>query len=450
MLRKRYDVIVVGAGLAGATAALSAAEAGAKVLLLEKMDEPGGSTVLSSGLMAFAGTDEQQAQGLIDTPDAMRDDLLATGKNANDRKLVEAYCREQRATYQWLKGIGVEFGAVHAASGQSVARSHSTDAHAMLSAILKTAREAGVQLVTDAPVTGLIETGGSVTGVRSRIQDEACEVAARAVVLTTGGFSRNEELLGRHAPRMAAALRGGGLGNMGDGLKMAQQVGAGARDFQHIKGTFGIHPFSRDTTGILAIYKGAIAVDVHGRRFVDESLPYKEVGDACLELDGAGAYQVFDQQVLEAGDSAVPIYDFRARVRRGEILSAPSLRELAHLIQVDADTLEGTVAAYNRAVAFGSPDPFGRIHLSGRVGRPFPLQAPPFHAFPTATVVLATYCGLTVSPSGEVLDRAGDAIPGLFAAGEVIGGFHGAGYVTGTSLGKSAVFGRLVGLAAVA
>ena len=123
----RPDVLVLGAGQAGLTAAVAAAQQGARVLVLEKLDYAGGSTSMSSGLTAYAGTDEQAAEGITDTVESLRADILATGQHKNDAALVDAYCREQLTTYRWLKDLGVVYGHVHAASGQSVPRSHSTD-----------------------------------------------------------------------------------------------------------------------------------------------------------------------------------------------------------------------------------------------------------------------------------------------------------------------------------
>lgn len=447
-LEDGYDVVVVGAGLAGVCAALTAAEDHARVLLLDKQPDPGGSTVLSSGLMAFAGTDEQAAAGIRDSEAALRHDLVATGGRANDTMLVDAYCHDQLGAYRWLKALGVQFGSVHAASGQSVPRSHATDPHDTLQRVLRAARSCGVDLRTHASVVSLRQRDERVCGVHVDERDRQVSIAAGAVVLASGGFTRNEDLLAQHAPQMHRALRGGGAGNTGDGLLMAMELGAAASDFQHVKGTFGIHPFSSDTTGILAIYKGAIAVNLHGERFVDESLPYKVVGDACLEQDEAGAYQVFDSKVMAAADRSVPIYDFRSRLERGEIIQAATIQELARAIDVPEEALAGTVDAYNAAIASGGQDAFGRRHLAGGVGDRRPIDTSPYYAFPSTTVVLATYCGVSVTPDGEVRSTQGGVIPGLYAVGEITGGFHGAGYMTGSSLGKSAVFGRRTGHAA--
>lgn len=447
----RPDVLVLGAGQAGLTAALSAAQAGARVLILEKRDIIGGSTAMSSGLTAYAGTDEQLAMGVEDTIESMRDDILATGKHKNDRALVDVYSREQLNTYHWLKGLGVKYGHVHAASGQSVPRSHSTDPSAMVDTLLKRALELGVEILYEVRAFELITRDDKVVGVRVEIHGAMHEVEAGAVVLATGGFSQNMELLERFAPHMVHAVHGGAPGSEGDGLLMAWRIGADFRDTPYVKGTYGIYPYPdprESGTGILAVYKGAIAVNFAGRRYTNEEKPYKELGDDCLMQPEHITWQIFDQTVMDKDDPSVEIYWFSGRLATGMLEVADTVEELAAKLDMPVDVLTQTIEDYNAACRGERPDTFGRTHLSGDVGTPTPIDTPPYYAFLSTASVLATYCGLSVTPETEVLNVYGEVIDGLFAAGEITGGFHGAGYVTGTSVGKSGVFGRLAGIAA--
>ncbi len=452
-LPDRVGVLVLGSGLAGCAALLAAAEAGQYAVMLEKTSEIGGSTVKSAGLSAFASTREQVAQGIADSVELLRKDLLEVGRHRNDERLVDLYCDHQLETYDWLTAHGVVYGEVHAASGQSAPRSHPTDTTAMLVHLLKAAGRLGARVVMDASAQRLLRESGRVVGVDVTIPGGARRVLADAVVIATGGFSQNPELLTRFAPQMEHALRAGGLGCEGDGLLMAWQLGAGVVDTPYIKGTYGHfhepHP-DEDGTGVLAVYKGAIAVNREGRRFVDESRNYKEIGDAALAQPGVTTFQVFDSRVLAATSDEVPIYDFGGRERAGMLVRADSIEELEDTLGLPEGMLVATVEDYNTALRTGQPDALGRTHLSGAVGDPFPLEAPPFFAHRTGTVVLATYCGLTVDTELRVLDVFGDPIERLYAAGEVLGGFHGAGYMTGTSIGKAGIFGRLAGRHAAA
>jgi len=452
-LPERVGVLVLGSGLAGCAALLAAAEAGQFAVMLEKTSEIGGSTVKSAGLSAFAGTADQLAQGIADSVELLRKDLLEVGRHRNDERLVDLYCEHQLETYEWLKGHGVQYGEVHAASGQSAPRSHPTDTTAMLVHLLKAAGRLGARLLLDSPAERLVREDGRVVGVDVRTPDGIRRVLADAVVVATGGFSQSPELLARFAPQMECALRAGGTGCEGDGLLMAWQLGAGVVDTPHIKATYGhfheMHP-DEDGTGILAVYKGAIAVNREGRRFVDESRNYKEIGDRALAQPGVTTFQVFDSRVLAASSDEVPIYDFAGRESAGLLVRADTIEELEERLGLPPGSLVTTVDDYNAAIRAGSPDPFGREHLSGSVGTPFPLEQAPFFAHPSGSVVLATYCGLTVDTDLRVLDVFGEPIDRLYAAGEVIGGFHGAGYITGTSIGKAGIFGRLAGTRAAA
>jgi len=449
----RPDVLVLGAGQAGLTAAVAAAQQGSRVLVLEKLALAGGSTAMSSGLTAYAGTDEQRAEGIEDTAESLRADILATGQHKNDEALVDVYCREQLTTYRWLKDLGVVYGNIHAASGQSVPRSHATDPSRMIDTLVKRAEELGVRIVYGVRGFTLIVVDGDVRGATVENGGALVEVEAGSVVIATGGFSRNLELLERFAPQMVDAIHGGAPGCEGDGLLMGWKAGADFRDTPYVKGTFGIYPGDdprEGGTGILAVYKGAIAVNLEGRRFVDESLPYKAIGDACLAQPGHLAWQVFDQQTMDKDDPDVHIYWFSGRLATGLLEVADTLEELAARIDVPRETLLETVSAYNAVVRGERTDDLGRTSLSGTAEPPTEIARGPFYAHLSGTSVLATYCGLTVDRGTRVLDVYGEEIPGLYAAGEVTGGFHGAGYVTGTSVGKSGVFGRLAGLAAAA
>ncbi len=445
------DVLVVGGGLAGHAAALSAAEDGADVLLIEKQPEVGGSSVLAGGSFAFAGTDMQKERGIEDSESLLSQDLLEVGQGKNDPQLVGQYAHSQLGAYYWLREHGVEFMSVQAASGQSVPRSHLANPRMVVDLLHKTAQSlANIHIVTGCAAERLVQDPDTkrVTGLMARQgTTEYLLRAERGVVLTSGGFGQNKEMIAAFAPGKEKALLLGALGNVGDGLKMAWKLGAGLRDMPYVKGTFGNYPETKvgQHLGLEAVYKGAIAVNKAGRRFVDESLDYKLLGDACLLQEDALTFQILDQKVMDASVPGYTIFDFRRRLDQGLMVAAPTLGELSEKIGVPAGQLEETVQIYNAMVRSGSEDSFGRRHLTHRFGDLVEIDAPPFYAYPSTTGIVATYAGITVSPKAEVIDVFGEAIPHLFAAGEIMGGFHGAAYMTGTSLGKATIFGRIAG-----
>jgi fumarate reductase flavoprotein subunit len=444
------DVLIVGAGLAGFCAAIEAASNGASVLLLEKMSRSGGSSRMSSGFFAFSGTRDQQTAGVSDSNQRFYDDLRRTGGNANDESLLGTFIDHQLDGYYWLKTRGVVFDPVRATSGQSVPRTHQTPS-ARLFDLLETEIKAQplIQLHQNVEVQRLERIGGRVVSVRLQNEHTRTIRVRRGVVLTSGGFSQSEELLSKFAPSQAKAVRLGGAGNTGDGLKMAWALGAGFRDMGFIRGTFGCHPSAREThkpdAVRMPISAGGIAVNRQAQRFVDESLTYKEIGDACLRQDDGLAFQIFDETMLAKGTGGIGPLGLRSGVERGWIVSAPTLDGLAERLHLDPASLVATVAAYNQDVASRHDRLFGRTTLVGGFGDLAPIETPPFYGFACTSSVLATYCGLTVDPQTRVLDVFGAPIDGLYAAGEITGGFHGASYMAGTALAKALVFGRLAG-----
>lgn len=452
---EQFDLIVVGAGLAGCCAALSAAQAGGRVMLLEKLADAGGSSRISGGGFAFAGIPPQAAAGISDGPELLRSDLVRLGEGYADPDLVDAYVSNQAETYEWLLEQGVRFTSIQTGSGNSVPRVLRADTLQLFEAMLdriddfpSISRRHGVRaerlVLSDQGVKGLHVISGTDT------ERSSATVEASAVILTTGGFSRDASLVRTFSPTSVGATPVGGDGSTGDGLRMACAVGAGLRDMGFVKPTFGSHPEAAGASNRMMhpIYKGAVIIDSEGRRFVDESRPYKELGQLLLERPGRIGYQVFDATVMAKSDPLAVTYDFKGALEKGLVLRADSLEELARLIGVDSDSLRESVATYNEAIRNGHPDPFGRAGLPGGLERTA-IETAPFFAYPSTSVLLATYCGLATNRRAQVLDVFGDAVPGLYAAGEISGGLHGAGYLSGTSLGKAAIFGRIAGQNAV-
>lgn len=448
------QLLVIGGGLAGFAAALSAAEAGLQVLLLEKTAATGGSSAMSGGCLAFAGTDLQQERGIEDSAELLFRDLVEVGKGECDEALVRAYADNQLATYEWLKQHGVSFQPViETASGQSVPRVHNVDPADMVRQLQQAALNSGrVEVLHQTRARRLLrDMSGRVMGVTAEQAGRTLEIhAERGVVLACGGFVHDREMIHRFAPLYDEAVFIGGEGNEGDGLRMAWALGADVRDMVHIKGTFGKHPMDENNHhACLAVYKGAIAVNQDGRRYVDESLSYKLLGDACMQQPYAVTYQILDQDIMRSGDNRVRILDFERRLEEGLFVEADSLEQLARLLELPEQTFVEEVNAYNAAVTAGTPPDFGREHLVHQFGELRPIIKPPFYAYPSTAAVFGTYCGVRVDPQMRVQDVFGEPIDGLLAAGEMVGGLHGAAYMTGSALGKAAIFGRLAAATAV-
>ena len=450
------DVIVLGAGLAGHCAALAAAEQGASVALLEKTATHGGSTVQSSGTFAFAGTALQAAQGIEDSAERLARDIFKAGGQHNDPDLVALYVRDQLTTFEWMRAQGVEFHPLALSSSMSVPRSHPTDPHQLMAALNAQLRaRPSITYAVDVAVDGLLLREGRPAGVRLLNGSEI--TARRGVVLATGGFPRNPALIRKYAPRLAAALAVGGTGCQGDGLRMALSLGAAVTDMDFITGTFGMSLNRYPETTVtaedlpllrLAIFRGAIAVNLDAVRFTDESISYKLIGEKCLAQPKGIAFQVFDQRIMDQSVPAPTSNDYRGAYEQGLIHSAGSVAGLAVTVELDPGRLETTLARYNAAVRNGTDSEFGRSSLGGGYGTLVPLEQPPFYIFPCTTGILGTYCGVRANAEMQVLKMDGSVIEGLYAAGEIVGGLHGSGYMSGTALAKAAIFGRVAGVAA--
>lgn len=447
------DLLVLGSGIAGQTAATAAAEAGIDVILAEKTAALGGSTVMSGGWFAFSDTDEQREAGENDSRELFLKDMQEVGEFRNDPALLHAYLDRQDAAYRWLKDHGVRFREIEISSGQSAKRSHNSAIVDVMAGLHEQFEAAGGTTLREHRAVRLLTDGsGRVVGARLAGPTGEVEVIAReGVVLATGGFSRGEELLGIFAPEQLAAIPFGGKGNTGDGLRLAWKLGADMADMSFVSGTYGSHPETGDVHELLtAYYMGAIIVNRSGERFTDESQSYKTLGSAVLREEEGLGIQIFDASVRALSHPGIPLKDMDAIEALGHLHHANTLEELASIVGVDAERLVATVERYNRAIAAGDADELGRASLCNGVGELRPIVEAPFYAYPAKSLMTTTYCGVKVTPDAEVVDVEGEIIPGLFAIGEVVGGFHGAAYMTGTSLGKGAIFGLHVAREAAA
>ncbi|NBU87972.1 MAG: FAD-dependent oxidoreductase [Betaproteobacteria bacterium] len=448
-----FDVVVVGAGMAGHCAALAGAQAGARVLWLEKQSEPGGSTAMCGGALAFAGTDIQRAKGIEDSPELLEEDLMKAGKYRNDRALVHEYAVRQYDAYRWLTGLGVRIESVSLSGSQSVPRNHATHPQEALACLRAHALNSGkVTLRTSAAVRRLwVEAEAGVREVKGVVLESGERIASLGgVILATGGFSRAADLVERFAPELSAARPMGGEGNTGDGLRMAWALGADMADMGHAKGTFGA-PVETPRPGyegrapriVSAMYRGAIIVNRLGRRFVDESVSYKVIGDVCLRQPGVVGFQIFDQRVMDQSAPLPSVADYQGALAAGLIKQADSLQALAQMLGVDWAGLDHTVQQYNAACRGLQADEWGRQSLSTGFGKPTPVEKAPFYGIACTTGLTSTFCGIRTDVHARALDVYGEPIFGLYAVGEVTGGFHGEAYMSGSSLGKGCVFGRI-------
>jgi fumarate reductase flavoprotein subunit len=459
-----YDVIVIGGGGAGMSAAIQAADAGAHVALLEAGERLGGSTALAGGLFYAAGTAAQKANGITDTPDAMFRDIMALNDGSVQVPVIRRLCDEAPGVMEWLISLGVEFPADRLSSpnGRSVPRSHepigfgAKIAEQLDFAVSKrpidVARKTRVERL-------LKDAKGRVNGVK--IGDD--EIHARAVVIASGGYGGNPELVSRMMPKAARAgdwvWHVGCKTNRGDGLRMAEA--AGAAMVGQDSGLLLLTPnFFRDFEVIGPDW--ALMVNTKGQRFVREDGAYWEIAEGIEAQADSRAFCVFDRpllenakphpRVLEALEIGAISLSWITRVleeqlAQGHVLESPTVAGLAQKMGVDAAALSATLEQYNRNAAAGRDPEFDKTPSSLK-----PIHTPPYYAVEVRPAILTlTGGGMPIDADARVLDGAGRAIPGLYAAGETLGNMYGEHYVgSGYAIASCITFGCVAGRSAAA
>jgi fumarate reductase flavoprotein subunit len=458
-----YDVVVVGSGVAGLSAALEAAEAGRSVLLVEGQSQLGGSSALSGGIVMAAGTSVQRAAGIDDTAEDLYRDYMLFNQYKVAPSLARRLATDSGPAVEWLIAHGIEFHSelVYAAEERQP-RSHAPKRGGW--GIVKTLSGAlehhSVDIALGQRVNRLVSQGGRVTGVA--VDDDV--VRAGAVVVTTGGFGANPALWQEHLPSLAAAGGSawyiGAPGAQGDAFAFAAQSGADVVGHDRAL----VIPTPGFANRIEVYFPGwLVMVDRAGARRVDESTSY-----AVMQLahqQHGPLFAVFDDAAKkEAQPDRPPAYkqilpgmDFRQMpsnwtdpeidemVRIGKVRRADSLEDLARLLGVEPRGFRASVERYNRAAQAGYDTEFGKDAKFLRE-----LSTPPFYGAELRLgIVCLTSKGLRIDADARVLDRSGTPIPGLFAAGECTGGVLGDVYVgSGNSFANCLVFGRTAGRSA--
>ncbi len=449
---EKIDVLVLGAGMAGHCAALAAAEQGASVLLLEKSGQPGGSSAIAGGAFVFCGTDEQKAAGQNDSIEALKRDLLQSGKGKNNVELIDHFLETQLDTYNFLRDHGVKF-QLHTVPEPAISRVHVTGTGKAIStlhmAVLAApniqffSKSAGMRLQRSAETE-------RIEGAHVMFGDREVYVEVRGgIVLATGGFSRSRELLAIYAPELENAVPHGGIANTGDGLMMASDLGSGHADLGYVSGSFGggirNYPNAEQKSDeipplLFSFLEGGIMVNKHGVRFVDEGQSYKALSSIGMEQPEGIGFQIFDHKLMQKSHEDTSVNNYKEALLAGYIQTADTLAELAVKMEIDPLVFQRTVELYNKGVADGIDREFNRR------ANLISIDQPPYYIAATGNTVTSTYGGITIDGDMSVLDWFGVPIEGLHAAGEVAGGFHGAGYYSASSLSSSATFGRSAGI----
>lgn len=437
------DVVIIGAGGAGMTAAINTAQAGKDVILLEKMPYAGGNTTKATGGMNAAETHYQAEQGIDDSVEQFVEDTMEGGHNINDKDLVTTLAENSAEAIDWLDSIGAPLPKVSFSGGATNARIHAPEDGSgvgayLVTSLLKKMDELDINVMYDTKATSLISKDGTVTGVKAESRDTEYTINAKAVILATGGFGNNEDMIVQYRKDLKGTVTTSAPGITGDGIVMAEDVGADLVDIEQIQ----LHPTVEQKTSMLITESvrgdGAILVNQDGKRFTDELLTRDVVSAAELEQPGSYAYIIFDQR-LRDGLKAIEKY-----VSTGITVQGDTIEELAEKIDVDPATLAETLKNWNQYVADQNDPDFGRT-----TGMDKDLSQAPFYAIKIAPGIHHTMGGVHIDTDAQVIDKDGNPIPGLFAAGEVVGGVHGGNRLGGNAVADIVVFGKIASESAV-
>lgn len=485
-----YDVLVIGSGNAGLCAAISAAEQGGKVLVIESAPESyvGGNSYFTGGIFRFPHNGIEDIRRVIPdlhpseeeimvvdpyTPDDFFEDIMRLGGYDNDPELVNLLVENARASVFWLRERGVRFNVQFGRQGfkDAQGRYHFPGGvvvgavgggKGLIEQELALARKLGVEIVYESTAVRLLVEAGRASGVVVRRQGREEVIHGRAVVLASGGFEANPEMRAKYlGPGWDRVSLRGTPYNTGLGITMALEIGAApygnwssahavAWDLNAPKGGDRnvANLFSRHS------YPFGVVVNRDGKRFLDEgydvsSRTYAKYGGEILKQPGRVAFQIFDAKVTHL---------LREEYRTAQVtkVQANSLDELAARLEIRPESLRRTVEEFNAAVQedvqFDPTKKDGR----GTVGIEPPksnwaqkIDTPPFVAFPVTCGITFTFGGLKVNQDAQVVALDGTPIPGLFAAGELVGGLFYDNYPSGSGLSSGTTFGRIAGRSAI-
>jgi flavocytochrome c len=470
--RTTADVLIVGSGAAGATAAIDAAEAGADVLVLEALPGFGGTAATSGGGICIAGSALQQQRGLDDSPDKALEDWLTFGGPEADEAWADLYLRASAPElFDWLTSMGMEWTGINQQEGNRAPRWHAPkgSGHGLMQVVENHAMKLPIRWEFNTRVVDLVQSGGRVTGVVAEAADGTkTEFSAPAVLLASGGFNNNAEMVRTYAARQARGhkvLLGGGRGATGDGHAILERLGA---EFTHMD-IIWMYPYGTidpsDPSGVRGLVLRGMDSDIwvnqRGERFHNEALRGGASGaSALLAQDPPQCWAIIDGAMAQRVVVSDPNYQVggapdRAAIQRlldtsPYIARGASVAELADAAGVDATVLESSITAHNALLRSGADtDPlFGRP-----LARLEPIEVAPFYAIQFLPLARKNFGGVRTDLECHVLRPDGTAIDGLFAAGELAGmaGGHinGRAGLEGTMLGPSLFSGRVAARAMV-
>lgn len=444
-----FPVVIVGGGGTGLSAALAAVDSGAEVLVIERDATPLGTTAMSTGLIPAAGTAEQLALGIDDSPALLAQDIMAKTKGKTDAAMALRMAVESADTFHWLRDThGVPLAPIDGFlyPGHSVMRMVGTPNRTggeLMAGLEAAAERVGVVVLTEAVVLDLEIDGDCVVGVVVERPDGARErIGCDALILACSGFGGNAELVAQHIPEMAEAVFHGHPGNRGDAVRWGEALGAAVADMTAYQGHGGLAAGHGVPILWPLIMEGGFQVNCDGVRFSNEATGYSEQAARVNAQPGHVAWSIFDERLHTL---MLAFDDYRDALKAGAVVHAGTIAELADAARLPTAALVETVAGVEALTLGRATDPFGR-DFTGK-----PPLAGPWHAAKVTGALFHTQGGLVVDGDARVLRKDGTPLPNLFAGGGAARGISGDGadgYMAGNGLLTATTLGKLAGRAA--
>lgn len=431
------DIVIIGAGGAGLSAATEAASKGKKVIVLEKMGACGGNTISATGGLNASETSIQKKLGIEDSNDSYFNDTMKGGYNKNNPELVRNMVEKSAETVDWLISIGADLTDVGKMAGSSNKRTHRPQGGAAVGAhlvpvLVKAAESAGAEIRLNSKVTDIIEENGCASGVKVSAKNGDYTIRAKAVIIAAGGFGANPDMIVSYNANLKGFGTTNHRGATGDAFEMVKKFNAALTQMDEIQ----THPTVVPGNGTMITEavrgNGAILVNRDGKRFCTEMATRDVMSKAILEQKGQTAFIVFDEDVRKS------LKAIEGYVKNGLLTVGETKKELAEKLSIPADAFEATMDEYAKIQASGK-DPLGRKANE----MPRPLTEGPFYACEIGPAIHHTMGGIVINTRAEVLDENGNPVPGLYAAGEVTGGIHGGNRLGGNAVADICIYGKI-------
>lgn len=439
------DVVVVGSGGAGLISAIKSKQAGANVVIIEKLPLIGGNTLISGAEYSAPNNWLQEKENIKDSVDLFKKDVEKAG---GDKELIDVLANNALDGAKWLRDdVKVEWtDELMFFGGHSVKRSlipKGQSGKELINKLHAKAEELGIEILTETNAFELLTKDNVVTGVKAKIKTGELIIKAKSVVLTTGGFGANKKMLYDNDKEVDdKILSTNSPGSTGDGIKMAQAIGADVVDMNQIQ----LYPVCDVETGKLLytgdtrLAGGAIIVNKEGKRFVEELGTRREISMGIKAQTDSIAYQIWDEDSMQKS-KILPTHEieYKNLIEGKKLCKVNSIEEMAEFFGIDKENLKETIKQFNEDSEKGKDTLFNLRRLG------FKVKKAPFYCLKAVPAVHHTMGGLKINKNAEVINKNGEVIKGLYSAGETTGGIHGKNRLGSVSIADITVFGIIAG-----